>query len=213
MKKVNLGCGATIAPGWINIDNSWNILLQKIPLLKSLLFKIGLIQKITLEAGWRGKSIKKHDITKGIPFEDESVDFIYCSHVLEHLPISKTRTVLKETYRVLKKDGILRIVVPDLKLLAKNYVEGNTEFFGEEKRPIADQFLESLHIEGFSERPFIERLLHSRHKYMFDADSLRFLIGKAGFLNIEMCKFKQGRCVDLNIIENRDRSVYIEAWK
>ena len=50
------------------------------------------------------------DFTQGIPFKDNSVDELICIHVLEH--ISDLKTIMKELYRVLKTDGVLKIWVP-----------------------------------------------------------------------------------------------------
>lgn len=55
------------------------------------------------------KAMLKMDITK-IEYPDESVDFFYCSHVLEH--IEDDAKAISEIYRVLKKRGHAIIMVP-----------------------------------------------------------------------------------------------------
>ena len=52
-----------------------------------------------------------HDLSKGIPFDDNSVDVVYHSHLLEHIDRKNVPTFLKEIRRVLKPRGIHRIVV------------------------------------------------------------------------------------------------------
>ncbi|MCK4462822.1 MAG: class I SAM-dependent methyltransferase [Candidatus Omnitrophica bacterium] len=47
---------------------------------------------------------------KKLPFGNESVDEIYSSHLLEH--VENPVFVLKEIYRVLKKDGMLTLQYP-----------------------------------------------------------------------------------------------------
>ena len=47
-----------------------------------------------------------------LPFEDATVDFIHCSHLLEHLNPSEFYKLLKEIDRVLKINGILVISTP-----------------------------------------------------------------------------------------------------
>ena len=200
MKKVNLGSGTDIVEGWANIDKSWNTYLSKFPTIKKLLYKLGLISEGTFGANWRGKKVIRHDVTKGLPFESESVDVIYCSHLLEHLTYNKARKVCQEAYRVLKKNGIIRVVVPDLKRVTQAYVEGDRNFFGDSEKPIADLFLESLRLEGLRERPIIEKILYSLHKYMYDAESLTFLLKLAGFSIIRECNFGKGLCPDLEKI-------------
>ncbi len=56
-------------------------------------------------------------------FSDDSVDFIYASHCLEHFSYRKVTTVLKEWARVLKKGGFLRLSVPDFDSIVGIYEE------------------------------------------------------------------------------------------
>ena len=58
-----------------------------------------------------------------IPLENKSCKTVFCSHVIEHIPHYKFEHVLLEFNRVLQKDGIVRILSPNLLLLAKAYVE------------------------------------------------------------------------------------------
>lgn len=46
-----------------------------------------------------------------LPYEDESLDYVFSSHTLEH--ILGTEEVLKEWLRVVKKGGYVIIVMPD----------------------------------------------------------------------------------------------------
>jgi len=82
MRKLNLGCGKDIKPDWINID-----ILDY------------------------GQEIVR-DITRGLPFDADSVDEIYSCHFFEHLNGDDVRWVLKECYRVLKSDAEIFIRVP-----------------------------------------------------------------------------------------------------
>ncbi|NQU33323.1 MAG: methyltransferase domain-containing protein [Bacteroidetes bacterium] len=53
--------------------------------------------------------------------DDCTVELIYAAHVLEHTGRSGFKNVLKEWYRVLKPEGILRIAVPDFEACVKHY--------------------------------------------------------------------------------------------
>ena len=64
-----------------------------------------------------------------IPLENSTCETVFCSHVIEHIPNYKFEKVLLEFNRVLKKDGIVRILSPDLFLLAKSYVEKDQTFY------------------------------------------------------------------------------------
>lgn len=94
MKKINLGCGSKFHPDWTNID-----FVSSHP------------------------DVIAHNLNSGIPFENESFDVAYSSHVLEHFTKSNAVYFLKECFRVLKKGGIIRIVVPDLEMICRLYLE------------------------------------------------------------------------------------------
>lgn len=73
-----------------------------------------------LTADLNDKNAKlKMDITY-IEYPDESFDFMYCSHVLEH--IEDDRKAMKELHRVLKTDGWAILLVP---IMAKEKTEEN----------------------------------------------------------------------------------------
>lgn len=94
MKYLNCGCGNRFHPAWVNID-----------FIKS------------------GDGVLCHDLTKGIPFPDESFNVVYHSHLLEHFDKETGRSFLKECRRLLCHGGILRIATPDLEQIARLYLE------------------------------------------------------------------------------------------
>lgn len=57
--------------------------------------------------------------------DNDIFDLVYASHVLEHFPRHMTVFVMKEWTRVLKKDGKLRISVPDFDAMVKIYQISN----------------------------------------------------------------------------------------
>lgn len=91
--KLNIGCGVTHHPDWINLDvSSFD------------------------------PSVLNVDITNGLPFSSDSVDACYSSHVLEHLDKNGARDMLAECFRVLKSGGVVRLAVPDLEGIAREYL-------------------------------------------------------------------------------------------
>jgi predicted SAM-dependent methyltransferase len=64
------------------------------------------------------------DVTK-LPFADGSCDLIYASHLLEYFDREEATHVLREWYRVLGRDGILRLAVPDFDALCTMYMRGS----------------------------------------------------------------------------------------
>lgn len=94
MRLLNLGCGATYHPEWVNLD------LKASP-----------------------PHVIGHDLKRGIPFPDASFEAVYTSHVLEHIPPSHVTGFLSEAVRVLRPGGVLRVVVPDLEAICRIYLE------------------------------------------------------------------------------------------
>jgi len=93
MNYLNLGCGHRFHPAWTNIDFVST-----------------------------GTGVIAHNLTQGIPFPDASFDVVYHSHLLEHLPKTAAESFLRECYRVLRPQGVLRVVVPDLEQIASTYL-------------------------------------------------------------------------------------------
>ena len=61
-------------------------------------------------------------------FDDNSVDEIYASHILEHFQRYEIFDVLKEWNRILKVGGILRIAVPDFNSCVNVYNKNHNIF-------------------------------------------------------------------------------------
>ena len=64
-----------------------------------------------------------HDLTKPLPFADDTFDSTYSSHVLEHFSRDQGKKFVEEQFRVLKKGGVCRVVVPDLEMLCRSYLD------------------------------------------------------------------------------------------
>jgi len=64
-----------------------------------------------------------YDAGKPLPFEDNTFDLVYASHVLEHIPWYKVEEVVKEWVRILKPGGVLEVWVPDGLKICKALVD------------------------------------------------------------------------------------------
>ena len=83
-----------------------------------------------IKEDWKILNIQKNDgvdfvgdITDLSQFEDESIDEIYASHVVEHIDQKNIKKTLKGINRVLKNDGKFYISVPDLDILCRIFIE------------------------------------------------------------------------------------------
>ena len=68
VKAVNIGCGLSIAPGWINIDNSPNARLAKYPPLRWMLWKAGVLSENHYRVEWPD-SILINDVRRELPID------------------------------------------------------------------------------------------------------------------------------------------------
>jgi len=120
---LNLGCGTKTSNHCVNIDWSPYLWLKRTPVVRAV---VPLLLDPRRRARYRelSDSIVAHDLRRGIPFGDESVDAVYHCHVLEHIDRDAVPGFLREIRRVLRPRGIHRIVVPDFGLLARRYVQG-----------------------------------------------------------------------------------------
>jgi len=72
--------------------------------------KLSNIDYLTVDLDSRSPLVMEKADIQLLKYEADSFDFIYCSHVLEHVP--NDRIALKELYRVLKPGGTTLIQVP-----------------------------------------------------------------------------------------------------
>lgn len=66
--------------------------------------------------------VRQLDAGRPLPFENNTVDVCYNSHMLEHLDPSEVRPFLRECHRIMKSGGVLRVVVPNLEEIAREYI-------------------------------------------------------------------------------------------
>ncbi len=168
--KLNLGCGSQVPIGWINVDYALGARFTKIPFFQTINKKLKLFS-----LDWNDK-IVVHDLTKKFPWASSSIDIVYSSHTLEHFSKADGRKFLTDCHRVLRKNGIIRIVVPDLRHEVIEYTEG---------RIYADDFVENLGVlYGNSNNSFKRRLLpflQYPHKCMYDNSRLIEILDEMGF--------------------------------
>lgn len=172
-KKLHVGCGTNYIKDWINID------------LDSPLADL------------------KADLREPLPYKNDSVDFIFNEHFIEHITRSEGVLFLKECRRVLKnKSGVLRISTPDLRWLVAQYISGNLKewenVYWVPKSP-CELLNEGMRLWG--------------HQYVYDQEDLIQVLKEAGFSKITLVKYHESLYTDLKGLECRPwhRELIIEA--
>ena len=212
--KINIGCGMNPTKNWKNYDYSTSIKLSKYPIISNLLFKLNLIkeEQINFINYALKNNIELLDATKIFPFKDESIDVIYSSHMMEHLHRDDAVNFIEECYRVLRPNGILRLVMPDLRRNIQSYLKFND----------ADKFIEDLLIQPPKTKNIsdLTKLYLSggfrEHQWMYDEKSLIKLLSTCGFNKVVALPPGKTNLIDekdLNLYEREDESVFVEGLK
>jgi predicted SAM-dependent methyltransferase len=96
---LNIGSGAFRHPYWTNIDYEGQSKYY---------------QKLQGEPGIDFINMNLCENNKHLPFDDNTVRLIYCSHTLEHLQKEHAIFFLRECRRVLQSGGVLRLALPNI---------------------------------------------------------------------------------------------------
>lgn len=143
--KINMGCG------WRNFGDDW----------------------ISIDGG-DYPHLDHKDVTK-LPFEDNTVDLIYSSHLISYFDRQEIVPIFNEWKRVLKPNGVLRIATPDFQAMADLYAYDNISL---------DTFLGPI----FGKMSFNEDKIF--HKTIYDFNSLSKILTEIGFNDVKKYDWK-----------------------
>ena len=129
----------------------------------------------TPKEGWKILNVQPNEHTDYVGnimdlsmFEDESWDEVYGSHILEHLDyVKELPHVLSEIERILKPEGVLKISVPDLEVLARLLV--NPQLNGQNRFHVMRMMF------GGQTNPY------DYHKVGFTFEFMQAFLAQAGF--------------------------------
>jgi predicted SAM-dependent methyltransferase len=127
-RYVNIGAGSFYHPYWHNLDTPNDFYASS--------------QKSHLHI--------QHDLTshQPLPFDDDSLQVVYMSHVIEHLTDEDVQYCFVEVNRCLRPGGFFRITCPDIDLEYAAYCRGDVTLWmwptpwGERSFSIEQRFLE-----------------------------------------------------------------------
>jgi len=193
---VQYGCGFNAPDNWSNFDASPTLVFERIPLIGKLYTKNG---------SRFPPNVKYGDIVKGLPLAAGSCSTIYASHILEHLALEDCRTALANTYSILQSDGLFRLVVPDLEILARRYLR--TKDAG-----AAVEFMRKTSLGTDRRPPGFTGLMklwlgNSAHLWMWDFKGLKKELESVGFVNVRRCEFGDSSIALFRDVEDANRFV------
>ena len=147
------------------------------------------------------------DFNKHLPFEDATFDGIFCEHVVEHFDYIHGKSLLSECFRILKKGGALRIIVPDGEKILKSYFE-NPVFIVQYKDSRSGLPMEAVNTW------FYQRY---EHQCIYDAAYLSFLLNEIGFSGCRKTAYNETNYQGIDIVIDDEKysweSLYVEALK
>jgi SAM-dependent methyltransferase len=177
VKRLNWGCGNTHPPGWINSDSKSGHGIQVVA-----------------------------DIRRGLPIDNDNFDYAVSVHALQELAYPELVPALQELRRVLRPEGTLRLILPDLLKGVDAFRAGQRDYFAVPDREV----------KRLGSKLAVQVLWYGYSRSVFTPDFIEELLLKAGFAAVSHCAFKQTRSRWPEIVEldSREReSLFVEATK
>jgi predicted SAM-dependent methyltransferase len=188
--KLHIGGGWRLLDGWLNTD-------------------IELIPKVM-----------RMDATEPFPFAENTFQYVYNEHMIEHVPHQKGARMLQECYRVMRGGGVIRVVTPNLAAIIGLY--------GGELCPEQQEYLLWFCRTFVQDGPpdavsAINAMLRQwGHQFLYDEKTLTESMCAAGFKSVQRCVLGESPHHELQNMENEQRypkgllnfeSVALEAVK
>lgn len=195
--------GLTAPSDWINFDASPTLRLQRLPIVGRF---------VSRGRAQFPRNVLYGDVTKGLPIKSGSCRAVFASHVLEHLSLADCIAALGESFRILRRGGILRVVVPDLQQICSDYLEDHRTL----RVDASHRFMRASYL-GVERRPSgVKSLIeiafgNSKHLWMWDAVSLGAAIKEAGFSSVRVAQFGDSSELAFRSVEDEGRFVSAAA--
>ncbi len=176
MLMLHIGCGGVYFPGWVNVDMD------------------------------SPKADLRHDMRTALPYGEETADFVYSEHFIEHLTVAEGLTVLKDFHRVLKTGGILRIATTDLDYIVRRYL-----FLWKQQN-----WIKTYGYDWLQTKAEMINLCFREwgHQYLYNGEELERRLREAGFEKISRQKLNKSGYSELAKRETRaDSKLILEAVK
>jgi predicted SAM-dependent methyltransferase len=175
IRKLHIGCGGNVLDGWLNADYDPH-----------------------------SETILRLDAAHQFPLDNDTFDYVFSEHVIEHIPYSQGVLMLAECFRILREHGTIRISTPDLSFLIdlhkgkkshlqKRYVKWATDNFIKGAPYYDDAFVINNFVRDWG------------HLFIYDEKTLRSSLNKAGFTRVTRCDLSQSTDAALRNLENEKR--------
>ncbi len=145
--KIHFGCGHHKLGQWINVD---------------------------IEPSCKPDLIA--DLTQNLPFKADSVDYIHSEDFLDQIELKAAYHFLQECFRILREDGVMRLLTPNLYEFARRYLKGDQEIIPLWRKEVGIPLRTNTLCEVFN---LGMRLLG--HRFLYDESALIQVLHECGF--------------------------------
>jgi len=177
IKKLQIGAGAGTIDSWLCTD---------------------------IDAIW-GKTVYLN-ATKKFPFKDDTFQYIFSEHMIEHITYDRALAMLRQCRRVLKPGGTIRIATPDLNVLLALHTNEPDPMQKQYIQWITDRFLWWIH--DYDATFVINNAFRNWfHIFLYDYNLLAKTMQKAGFTNITRYEPGQSQDPHLQNLESHGKNI------
>jgi predicted SAM-dependent methyltransferase len=136
------------------------------------------------------------DVTKRFPMADNTFDYVFCEHLIEHLPYEQGTAMIRECHRVLKSNGNIRIGTPNIETILN--------LLGNNHNPMQEKYISwivELFIQGAEDHKEIFVINNAfrnwGHQFLYSKDLLQNVLIREGFDDVK--EMPMGESGDANL--------------
>jgi len=192
VRKLQIGAQSNSITGWLNVD-----------------------------IAPKSKDVCYMDATQPFPIGDDSFDYVYAEHMIEHIPFEHALFMLRECCRILKPGGRIRIATPDLSSLVRIMTSPD--------QPEHKEYILHYRERFFPELPadpafVVNKLFYGfHHRFIHNFFTLHYLLDTAGFSQVSqetvgsspdplLCNMEQ-HWKEMGELPNRVETIVVEGVK
>jgi predicted SAM-dependent methyltransferase len=175
--RLQIGSGPHFFPGWLNTDY--------FPVSREFVFM---------------------DATKQFPLPSDTFELSFSEHIIEHIPYEGGENMLRETFRVLKPGGVVRVATPDLTKFIGLFKPQHTQLEKDYMKWAVDTYYPEvkLYMPGFVLNNFVRNW---GHLFIYDPDTLKITLERAGFVDVRQCEPGESQVAGLRGAEHHGKMI------
>jgi predicted SAM-dependent methyltransferase len=171
--KLHIGGGWRLLDGWLNTD------IELIP------------------------NVMRMDATEPFPFAENTFQYVYTEHMIEHVPYQQGSRMLQECHRVMRDGGVIRVITPNLAAILGLYKD---ELWPDQEEYL-QWFCRTFVQEGRLDAVYAINAMFRNwgHQFLYDERTLSDSMCAAGFRAVQRSALGKSPHLELQNMENEQR--------